>query len=239
MRSLHPSHRRIAPVLLALVLLAARRVGAQEAESKPAVPPVPPLSEYADTAALRAALALRPALADTGRAARIVIATFDSLGRVANVRPLMVPAMPVEVRDSLLPLVKAHLRPIAPRPRGWETHLLIGTGTEARVEETTVTRRNAELADRVQLTRRLEREVQQLTEAQNALPSELSVRLRLDIGTEGLVDSVAVLQSSGLAAADSAAIRVVRPSRFTPAMVEGYRVRTRVILPIRFVFPDG
>lgn len=221
------------------MLLAARAAGAQAADPKPAAPPPPSLPEYADTAALRAALARRPALADTGRAARIVIASFDTLGQVASVRPLLVPAMPPEVRDSLLPLVKAHLRPIAPRPRGWETHLLLGTGPEARVEETTVLRRDAEVADRVQLTRRLEREVQQLIEAQNSLPPELSVRLRLDITTEGLVDSITVLRSSGLVAADEAAIRVVRPSRFTPAMIEGRLVRTAVILPIRFVFPDG
>ena len=238
MRSPHPSRAHVARSLLALAFFAARAAGAQSPEVKPAVPP-PPLAEYADTAALRAALALRPALADTGRAARIVIASFDTLGQVASVRPLVMPAMPPSVRDALLPLVKAHLRPIAPRPLGWETHLLLWTGAEARVEETTVTRRNAQLADRGQLTRRLQREVDRLLDMHDSLSAELTVRLRLDITTEGLVDSITVLRSSGLAAADEAAIRVVRPSLFTPAVIEGHVVRTSVILPIRFVFPDG
>jgi TonB family protein len=241
MRSPHPSRALVARSILALALhalVAARAAGAQVADPSPVTPP-PSLAEYADTAALRAALAQRPALADTGRAARIVIASFDTLGHVAGVRPLVMPAMPASLRDSLLPLVKAHLRPIAPRPRGWETHLLLSTGPGARVEETTVSRRNAELADRTQLTRRLQREVDRLIDMHESLPAELTVRLRLAITTDGLVDSVFVLKSSGLPAADEAAIRVVRPSLLTPAVIEGHVVRTSVILPIRFVFPDG
>jgi len=238
MRSPHPSRAHAARSLLVLALFAARAAGAQSPEVKPAVPP-PPLAEYADTAALRAALALRPALADTGRAARIVIVAFDSLGGPSNVRPLLPQLMPTPERDPLLALVKSHLRPVAPRPLGWETHLLLWTGAEARVEETTVTRRNAQLADRGQLTRRLQREVDRLIDMHDSLSAELTVRLRLAITTDGLVDSVFVLKSSGLPAADEAAIRVVRPSLFTPAVIEGHVVRTSVILPIRFVFPDG
>ena len=109
----------------------------------------------------------------------------------------------------------------------------------AGAQDTAGTRRNAELADRAQLTRRLEREAMRLIDTQNALPPELTVRLRLEITADGLIDSISVLTSSGLPAADEAAIRVARPSLFRPAVVEGRAVRTVVVLPIRFVFPDG
>jgi TonB family protein len=224
--------------VFALALGLARPAGAQSGEDKRPDPPDPVISEYLDTAAVRSALASRPALTDERRGARIVTVAFDSLGRVANVRALLPQLMPAGDREALAALVKPHLRDIAARPRGWETHLLLGTGPEAGVEETAITRRNAELADRGQLTRRLEREAARLIETEPALPSQLTVRLRLEIDEDGLVAAQTILASSGRPAVDEAAVRVVRPSRFTPAIIEGVTVRTLVVLPIRFVFPD-
>ena len=58
--------------------------------------------------------------------------------------------------------------------------------------------------------------------------------LRVRVGDTGVVDSVEVVESSGYAAFDSAAIAGAKDLRFTPARQDGKRIEVWAQVPVRF-----
>lgn len=58
--------------------------------------------------------------------------------------------------------------------------------------------------------------------------------LRVRVGDTGAVDSVVVVESSGYAAFDSAAVAGAWDLRFTPARQDGERIRVWAHVPVRF-----
>jgi TonB family protein len=226
--------------LVALSAFTAAPILAQQTDAKAADPADPLIGAYLDTAAARLALSTRPPIADTRRAARILTVSFDTLGQVSDVRAPVEEAMPLPERDALIAIVRANVRTIAPRPRGWTTHLLVTPGGDARIEETHLAVMEPAVSDRITLTRRLERETQRLMRADETLgAATLTVRLRMRIRADGTVESHTVTLSSGRPAVDEAAVRILTRTLFTPAVAEGVAVPWWVIQPIRFVFPDG
>ena len=58
--------------------------------------------------------------------------------------------------------------------------------------------------------------------------------LRVRVGDTGAVDSVEVLESSGHAGFDAAAVAGAKDLRFTPATRDGKRIRVWARVPVRF-----
>jgi protein TonB len=58
--------------------------------------------------------------------------------------------------------------------------------------------------------------------------------LRVRVDDTGVVDSVEVMESSGYAAFDSAAVSGARSLRFTPARQDGERIEVWAQVPVRF-----
>ncbi|TWI03915.1 outer membrane transport energization protein TonB [Luteimonas cucumeris] len=61
-----------------------------------------------------------------------------------------------------------------------------------------------------------------------------TVRIRADVGTDGIPTEVAVVQGSGTRALDKAALDAVRRWRFRPGQVDGQPVAGSVVVPIEF-----
>lgn len=222
---------------IALLSVGPRVLGAQE-PGKPRDPD-PTIDQYLDTAAVRRALAARAPFTDARRAARILTVSYDSLGAVAAVTAPVAALIPQPSRDSLVAIVRAHARPIAPRPRGWQTHLLLSAGDSAKVEETALASTSAEVANRPGLVRALEYVAQDLVRDDPSLVGRtLAVRLRLVLTSDGAVESHTMLISSGDTRIDEAAVRLVRRTPFRAAIIEGEPVGSIVVLPLRFVFPE-
>lgn len=225
-----PRSLRLAALAGGLLLPGARAMAQATA-------PLPARPEILDTAALRAALAARPPLADARRAARMLAVYYDTAGAPMKVEPVVPELMPAPQRDTLVALVRAHLRPIAPRGITYRTSLLLDTGPSARVEERAPEMRPAAVANLPRLQRELERAARELMNAENTLDgTELRVRLRLRISADGRVESAEITESSGKASVDGAAVRLVQATRFVPQQVEGEPVAATVVLPLRFVF---
>ena len=90
------------------------------------------------------------------------------------------------------------------------------------------------------IRRRLEAAASSLANADASLVgAERAVSVRLIIGIDGSIESALVALSSGNPEIDSAGLRIVRAARFTPGIAAGTPVRSVVILPLRFVFPDS
>lgn len=68
--------------------------------------------------------------------------------------------------------------------------------------------------------------------------TERSVRLRVIVAADGTVETAFIQQSSSHVAVDAAALRIVRLAQFTPGRTRGVAVRSTVVLPLRFIFPD-
>ncbi len=69
--------------------------------------------------------------------------------------------------------------------------------------------------------------------------TERAVRVRVIVAADGSMETAFIEQSSSNVAVDAAALRIVRTARFTPGRTAGVAVRSAVVLPLRFVFPDG
>lgn len=97
----------------------------------------------------------------------------------------------------------------------------------------------ARLANLPALRSRLQSAATELVNLDETLiGTERTVRLRVHIAADGSVDTAFVQQSSSHAAVDSAALRIVRSARFSPGRSGGVAVRSTVVLPLRFIFPD-
>lgn len=202
------------------------------------VAPAPSVVELADTAALRAALATRAALPDR-RAARVVYIVSDSAGstpRVWFAVPLLVES---ELRDSLGAVIRAHLRPTEAAWARTRTAVLIASGPHASIERITVTEELPTMRDLPRFRRKLGDLADSLVQRDEKLVGrELAIRIRLRVTEQGAVIGDSVVQSSGVAAADSAALRLARTVHFTPGRFEGEIVPVYVVVPVRFVFPE-
>jgi TonB family protein len=209
------------------------------ARTSPRLPPLPAIDTWLDTAALRAGLADVPSHGDPRRAMHIVWVSWDSAGapRVSTVAAG--PAVSAAWSDTVVALLRAHLRPIAAEAPSRGTHLFIESGPEARVEVTEVTQTTVRVAEPGRLQALLGREVQRLLSVDPTLTgSTYRVRVTGTVSTDGLMESPTILVSSGEATLDELALRIVRRTRFVVATIEGIPVRSRAVLPIAFVFPE-
>jgi protein TonB len=68
--------------------------------------------------------------------------------------------------------------------------------------------------------------------------AEGRVLLRADVGSDGLVDDLAVEDTSGWPSMDDAALKAVRRWRFVPARRGGVAVACQVLVPVRFSIRD-
>ena len=64
------------------------------------------------------------------------------------------------------------------------------------------------------------------------------VVLRAEVGSDGLVEALAVRRSSGWHSLDEAALQAVRRWRFVPARRGGIAVACEVLVPVRFSIPQ-
>ena len=95
------------------------------------------------------------------------------------------------------------------------------------------------VASLVGLRSRLQEAAQRLVRADDALVgSERSVRVMVSLDAAGSVTAASITQSSGHAAADAEALRIVQATRFTPAQRGGATVPSTLVVPVRFVFPE-
>ncbi len=209
------------------------------AQDTAAVAPRPPLGAWLDTTTLRAALTdVRPH-GETHRASRLFTVRIDANGVPQDPEESAPGPMPAAWRDTVLALLRSAQRPIPHRGPAASVFLLIESGPEARVEETSVDLRRAALANLGVLTRRLEREASDLRANLDSLDGlTLPVRVHLTVSPEGVVEQARITLSSGWDVVDAAALRIVSATRFVPSAIEGIPVRSRVILPLRFVFPE-
>lgn len=65
-----------------------------------------------------------------------------------------------------------------------------------------------------------------------------TVRVKVVVGVDGLVESAEVLESSGAAILDEAALESAKNYRFNPATREGAPVRCAVVLPVHYRLGD-
>lgn len=68
---------------------------------------------------------------------------------------------------------------------------------------------------------------------------EGEVLLKLSVSSEGQVEQVAIVRSSGHAVLDRAAVRAVRRWLFRPAHRDEVAVASEVVQPVRFTLPDS
>lgn len=218
--------------------IAAPALAAQAARPAWAAP-APPLDAILDTAALRAALAALPANTDAPRAMRMMTIAYDSAGTPLPPRPTVPTQMPAAMRDTLVALLTALVRPTASRGAPWDSDILFETGATARVERTTRIIRPASVSDVARLTRRLQVVTERMMQLDKLLVgTQRTMRLRVSITAEGLVSDVAVTVSSGNQAIDAEAVKLVRETLFVPLLVEGEPTATEVTLPLRFIFGE-
>jgi protein TonB len=74
--------------------------------------------------------------------------------------------------------------------------------------------------------------------AAKRLGQEGTVRVLVEIGTDGTVIRDEVYSSSGHLLLDSAALDAVKKARFLPALKDGRPVIARILVPIRFRLTD-
>jgi protein TonB len=74
--------------------------------------------------------------------------------------------------------------------------------------------------------------------AARSLGQEGTVRVLVEIGTDGVVISDEVYSSSGHRMLDSAALDAVKKARFLPALKNGRPVVARILVPVRFRLDD-
>ena len=201
--------------------------------------PAPPLDAILDTAALRTALAALPSNADAPRAMRMMTIAYDSAGTPLPPRPTVPTQMPAAMRDTLVALLTALVRPTASRGAPWDSDIQFVTGAAARVERTTRVIRPASVSDVPRLRRRLQTVTERMMQEDESLvDTERAMRLRVSLTSEGLVSDVTVTVSSGRADIDAEAVKLVRQTLFVPLLVEGEPTATEVTLPLRFIFGE-
>ena len=241
---------RLAPRLAALLSLALHAPAVRAQEPVPVTPvprplpaardttaPTPPLDSLFDLAALRARLGALPVAPDTGFLRRLFRLHWDTAGR--PLAPVAVQPVTGEWRDSVVAALRATRRTIGPRGAPLEVHLEVRTGAEAGAALHTLEIADIRLDDPRRLQRRLQDAVQEILRDDDALLGrELTARVRLSVGPDGLPSDLVLVASSGHARIDEAALQLVRQSVFVPMRVNGTAVRSLAVLPLRFIFPD-
>lgn len=67
---------------------------------------------------------------------------------------------------------------------------------------------------------------------------EETVRVKVVVGVDGLVESAEVLESTGAPILDESALEAAKNYRFNPATREGVPVRCAVVLPVHYRLGD-
>jgi TonB family protein len=196
-----------------------------------------PWTQIVDSAAVLQALGMLPAGPDTARTARIFAVRFDSAGRPDSVRasfPDRVPdAYELAVTRGLQAGMRASGRPLQ------QAYLLIETGPSPRVEQVDLYVSAPRFLNRAAVVRALQHATGALVRRDTTLYGRrLGVVVRMRVDTDSATSGFTLVQPSGVAAADSAAIAVAAAFRFMPGTVEGVPVRIWVTQPIDIVLPE-
>ena len=127
---------------------------------------------------------------------------------------------------------------LAPRAM-WAQEVAPSRATEAAADSVPKPEVAPTISNMPAIRRRLEAAATTLVNTDESLiGTERSVRVRVIVGVDGAIESLFIEQSSANAAVDAAALRIVRTARFTAGRTAGVAVRSAVVLPLRFVFPD-
>lgn len=245
---------RLAPRLAALLALLSLAMLVRDVHAQAPVPlapvprplpavrdtaaPTPPIDSLFDLAALRARLGALPAAPDTGFLRRLFRMHWDTAGR--PLAPVAVQPVTGEWRDSVVAALRATRRTIGPRNAPLQVHLEVRTGPEADAALHALEIADVRLSDPRRLQRQLQGAVQEILRDDDALLGrELTARVRLAVGPDGLPSDLVLVAPSGHARIDEAALQLVRQSLFVPMRVNGIAVKSLAVLPLRFVFPDG
>ena len=224
----------------ALLLVLSTDTAAAQDPAVASTPPKPALTEMLDSAALHAALARIPAAPAQRRIERVFVVAFDSTGQPRPPRAAAPEAMPESYREAVGPMIESALRPIEAHGRSWAIWLLVEAGNPPRIEEVQLEVQQPRVANHGVVYRELSRVAEQLVRRDTMLEgTKREVRVRMIAGADGRADSARVVQSSGIAAADSAALHITSIVRFDPMRYDGVPVRSWVVLPVVYVFPPG
>ena len=222
---------------LALLLLCTGSAAAQDSPVS-STPRKPALTEMLDSVALHAALARLPAVPAQRRVDHVFLVAFDSTGQPRPPRAAAPEAMPSNYHEMVGPAIEAALKPIASSGRSWAIWLLAEAGDPPRIEEVQLEVQQPRVANHGVIYRELTRVAEQLVRQDTTLEgTKREVRMRMLVGVDGRADSALIVRSSGIAAADSGALRISSIVRFQPMSYDGVPVRSWVVLPVVYVFP--
>ena len=225
-------------LFVALLSISVTPLPAQRPPRGFAVRITPRMHAFLDSAALHAAIAELPGSPAEKRTSRVFIVEFDSTGMAQPVVPAVPGMMPAGYRDAVAPLIQAALRPIAPSRTGWRSLILVEAGREPRIEEVRLAEEKPRVANSRELERVLFDHSQRLLGRDTTLIGRtFRVHVAMRVDEDGVASTSGIALSSDIAAIDSAALDAVRLIRFHPGRLDGDPAPTRVVLPIRFVFP--
>jgi TonB family protein len=197
----------------------------------------PPLSALLDSAGLVRAAAelgeIRP-----GAVPPLFMLDIDSAGAV-TVRP-MFRQMDTAYAGPVAEAIRARVKPQPPSPRRRSSYVRVATGHAARVDRPELHEDAPALLNRGDVARAVTRAVSEnLGRLQTAGAMAYRAQLKFRILTDGTTDAstATVVQSSGDAALDDAALAVVGRMRFRPGTIERIPVAVWVTLPITFTVP--
>ena len=226
-------------LVAALIPLVAASLDAQRPARGFAVRITPRMHAFLDSIALHSALTALPGSPAGKRTSRVFLVEFDSTGEARPVVPAVPRAMPASYRDAVAPLIQAALRPIAPSRTGWRSLILVDAGKAPTIEEVRLPMRDPQMANPRVLERVLFEHAQRLLDVEPTLIGRtFRVHVAMRVDEDGVPSASGIALSSDVAAVDGAALDAVRVIRFHPGLLDGEPAPARVVLPIRFVFPE-
>lgn len=199
----------------------------------------PPLDALFDVPALRARLAALGPSPDTAALARTFRVQWGTAGQAFA--PVLIAPMREGGwwRDSVFAALKATQRAIPPREALLQRHVELRTGPDPYAALRDLVVEDVRLADPSRLRRQLQQAVEDLLAVDESLVgAELTARVQVTVDRDGSPGDLRLLASTGRAALDEAALRLVRQSRFVPMHVNGSAVKSLAVLPLRFIFPE-
>jgi TonB family protein len=199
-----------------------------------------PISTFVDSAGLVRAVAALPAPDLPPDIEPLFRVTFDTTGAVKEVESAS--DLPASYEEPVLAAIRAHLKPQPPSPQPITTFLRVIAGPEPVVDRPELRRvEPPRLTNGSVLGSALEQAIASFVrEGGSATQAAYPAELRFRVLEDGTVDtlSVEVSRSTGIAALDREAVRVVRLARFRPATAEGLGpVKVMVTLPLIFTMP--
>ena len=199
----------------------------------------PRMHAFLDSISLHSALTALPASPAEKRTSRVFLIEFDSSGAPRPVVPAVPRVMPADYRDAVAPLIQAALRPIVPSRAGWRSLILVDAGAKPRIEEVRLAVQDPRVANPHALERVLFDHARRLVNEDTTLVGRtFRVHIAMQVDEDGVASTSGISLSSDIPAVDSTALVAVRVIRFHPGLIDDEPAPARVVLPIRFVFPE-